>query len=203
MNKEALLALGLTDEQANKVVTGFGQMVPKSRLDDKIQEVNDLKDLMKSRDTQLADLSTKAAGNEKLQTQIQTLQEQNQTTVAEYEEKLKQKDFDFTLSEALRKAKAKNPKAVKALLNVEGIKQDGQTLLGLEDQLNALKESDAYLFESDSLKGKTPSAGGQHVPGGYNKPNPFAKDTFNLTEQGILLRDNPDLYNQLKAQFGQ
>ncbi|UQW98176.1 phage scaffolding protein [Rummeliibacillus sp. G93] len=203
MNKEALLELGLTEEQADKVVTGFGQMVPKSRLDDKIQEVKDLQGQITDRDNQLDDLSKKAAGNEELQKQIQTLQEQNQTTVADYEEKLKQKDFDFTLSEALRNAKAKNPKAVKALLDVEGIKQDGQTLLGLEDQLKALKESDAYLFESDSLKGKTPPAGGQHLPGGYNKPNPFAKDTFNLTEQGILLRDNPDLYNQLKAQTGQ
>lgn len=203
MNKEALIALGLTEEQADKVVAGFGQMVPKARLDDKIQEVNDLKTQIKDRDTQLADLSTKAAGNEELQTQIQTLQTQNQTTVAEYEEKLKRKDFDFTLSEALRNAKAKNPKAVKALLNVENIKLDGQTLLGLDDQLNALKESDAYLFESEKLKGNTPPAGNQHVPGGYNKPNPFAKDSFNLTEQGRLYREEPELAKQLQAQAGQ
>ncbi|TLQ07569.1 DUF4355 domain-containing protein [Marinilactibacillus psychrotolerans] len=30
--------------------------------------------------------------------------------------------------------------------------------------------------------------------------NPFAKETFNLTEQGKLLKENPELYKQLKAQ---
>ena len=194
MNKEALIALGLTEEQADKVVEGFGHMVPKNRLDDKIQEVKDLQDQIKDRDTQLADLSTKAAGNEELQKQIQTLQEQNQTTVADYEEKLKQKDFDFTLSEALRNAKAKNPKAVKALLDVEGIKQDGQNLLGLEDQLNALKESDAYLFESDKLKGKTPPPGG-----GQTTPT-ITKEQFqemSYTEKVKLFNEDIDLYNKL------
>lgn len=203
MNKEALIALGLTEEQADKVIAGFGQMVPKSRLDDKIQEVKDLQKQITDRDTQLADLKTKAAGNEDLQKQIQTLQDQNKTTVAEYEEKLQKKDFDYKLESALRDAKSKNPKAVKALLNIDSIKLDGETLLGLEDQLKVLKESDAYLFESEKLGGKTPPAGNPYLPGGYNKPNPFAKDSFNLTEQGILLRDNPDLYNQLKAQAGQ
>ena len=119
MNKEALIALGLTEEQADKVIAGFGQMVPKSRLDDKIQEVKDLQKQITDRDTQLADLKTKAAGNEELQKQIQTLQDQNKTTVAEYEEKLQKKDFDYKLESALRDAKSKNPKAVKALLNIE------------------------------------------------------------------------------------
>ncbi|MFJ8262712.1 phage scaffolding protein [Rummeliibacillus sp. NPDC094406] len=203
MNKEALIALGLTEEQADKVISGFGQMVPKSRLDDKIQEVNDLKTQITDRDTQLVDLKTKAAGNEDLQSQIQTLQEQNKTTVDEYEEKLQKKDFNFALTEALRNAKVKNPLTIKPLLNHEVLKLDGEKILGLDDQLKALKESESYLFESDKLKGKTPPGGGQHLPGGYDKPNPFAKDSFNLTEQGILLRDNPDLYNQLKAQAGQ
>lgn len=203
MNKEALIALGLTEEQADKVIAGFGQMVPKSRLDDKIQEAKDLQTQITDRDTQLAGLKTKATGNEELQKQIQSLQDQNKTTVVEYEEKLQKKDFDYKLESALRDAKSKNPKAVKALLNVDSIKLDGETLLGLDDQLKALQESDAYLFESEKLKGNTPPAGNQHVPGGYNKPNPFAKDSFNLTEQGLLLRDNPDLYNQLKAQAGQ
>ncbi|MCM3316177.1 phage scaffolding protein [Rummeliibacillus stabekisii] len=194
MNKEALLELGLTEEQADKVVTGFGHMVPKSRLDDKIQEVKDLKDQIKDRDTQLDDLSTKAAGNEDLQKQIQTLQELNQTTVADYEEKLKQKDFDFTLSEALRNAKAKNPKAVKALLNIEDIKLDEQKLIGLEDQLNALKESDAYLFESDKLKGKTPPLGG--TPPKIATKAEFAKKSYE--ERIKLISENPNIMQELQ-----
>lgn len=44
MNKEQLIALGLSEEQAQSVLDGFGQMVPKSRLDDKIQELKTAKD---------------------------------------------------------------------------------------------------------------------------------------------------------------
>lgn len=56
MKKEDLIALGLSEEQADKVIAGFGTMVPKSRLDDKINEVKDLTTQLKDRDTQLNDL---------------------------------------------------------------------------------------------------------------------------------------------------
>ncbi|PZX07906.1 minor structural protein GP20 [Psychrobacillus insolitus] len=199
MNKEQLVALGLTEEQADNVITGFGTMIPKTRLDDKIKEVTELKEQITNRDTQLKELSGKVVDNVELSAQIKQLQEKNETSTSEFQKALLQKEFDFALERALNGAKAKNPKAVKALLNTETLKLDGETLLGLDDQLKVLKESDDYLFESDSLQGRTPPGGKQHVPGGYNKPNPFAKESFNLTEQGNLYRDNPDLASQLKT----
>ncbi len=39
-------------------------------------------------------------------------------------------------------------------------------------------------------------------PGTHTGPNPFAKDTLNLTEQGRLLRDNPELAKKLAAEAG-
>lgn len=56
--------------------------------------------------------------------------------------------FDHALSDALTGAKVKNPKAVKALLNSDALKlneADG-SIIGLDDQITKLKESDAYLF---------------------------------------------------------
>lgn len=50
---------------------------------------------------------------------------------------------------AINNAKAKNVKSVKANLDLEKIKLDGDKLLGFEDQIEALKKSDAYLFEID------------------------------------------------------
>lgn len=50
---------------------------------------------------------------------------------------------------ALTNAKVKNLKAVKALLNQENIKlKDDGTLDGVDAQIEGLKKSDAYLFES-------------------------------------------------------
>jgi hypothetical protein len=45
--------------------------------------------------------------------------------------------------------------------------------------------------------GRTPNSGGG---GGSGQINPWKKETFNLTEQGRLLRDNPELARQLMAQ---
>lgn len=44
--------------------------------------------------------------------------------------------------------------------------------------------------------GRTPPAGG----GGGGQTNPWKKETFNLTEQGRLLRENPELAKQMMAQ---
>ena len=61
MNKEELLALGLTEEEAEKVLL----------------EMTELQKTVKERDKQLADLQKAAAGNEELQKQIADLQKQN------------------------------------------------------------------------------------------------------------------------------
>lgn len=53
------------------------------------------------------------------------------------------------LEMALIKSKAKNTKAVKALLNTEDIKLDGDKLLGFEEQLAKLKADNAFLFEEE------------------------------------------------------
>lgn len=52
---------------------------------------------------------------------------------------------------AIVNAKAKNIKSVKANLNLDNIKLDGDKLLGFDDQIEALKKSDAYLFEIDNV----------------------------------------------------
>ncbi|HZG12691.1 MAG TPA: phage scaffolding protein [Kurthia gibsonii] len=185
MNKEQLVALGLSEEQADKVVEGFGKMIPKSRLDEKIAEVNDYKQQLADRDTQLADLQSKANGNEELQAQIQALQEQNEQVKTEYQQQLQQKEFDFALTEALRDAKAKNPKAVKALLDTSTVKFVDGKLIGLDEQLTALKTSDDYLFTSDKLKGGTPPQGG-------TPPTTVTKEQFD----SMSYMEKVDLYNK-------
>lgn len=51
---------------------------------------------------------------------------------------------------ALTQAGARNIKAAKALLDNEKLELSDEGIKGLEEQLTALKESDAYLFEQDT-----------------------------------------------------
>lgn len=195
MNKEQLVALGMSEEQADKVIEGFGKMIPKSRLDEKITEVNDYKQQLADRDTQLADLQSKANGNEELQSQIQALQQQNEQAKTEYQQELQQKEFGFALTEALRDAKAKNPKAVKALLDTETVKFVDGKLIGLDEQLTALKTSDDYLFTSDKLKGGTPPQGGTPPKETLTKEE-FAKKPY--ADRMKLVSENPNILQELK-----
>ncbi|MDF2790814.1 MAG: hypothetical protein K0S80_3915 [Neobacillus sp.] len=174
------------------------EKVPRSRLNDKIEEVKELTNQLKERDTQLEELGKKAKGNEELLTQINELKEANKTTATEYQQKLEKQAFDFTLEKAISSAQAKNPKAVKALLDLDKIKLDGESLIGLEDQLTALKTSDGYLFGEDAKLGGRKPNDNPNPPAGVK--NPWSKEHFNLTQQAKILKEDPVLAQQLKAQ---
>jgi len=194
MTKEELIALGIDEETVQKVVDGYAaSYVAKTALEAEQSKVADLTQQLTDRDTQLETLKGEAADSSKLKEQIQMLQTQNAEAAAEYQQKLAEKDFEFALTDALRGAKAKNPKAVKALLDIEKVKLDGSQLLGLEEQLTLLKESDAYLFEKEGVKGNP-------LHPGNGKPPAITKEQFaamNVVEKTKLYNDNRDLYKQL------
>lgn len=58
--------------------------------------------------------------------------------------------FGYILDSALKSAGAKNTKAVKALLNDDGLKLNGESIVGLEEQIKAIKENNGYLFNDDT-----------------------------------------------------
>ena len=68
--------------------------------------------------------------------------------------------LDSAVSMALVEAKAKNPKLVKAALDMSVIKLDGEKVLGLSEQLDKIKESDSYLFEVEQQKQDEGDQGG-------------------------------------------
>lgn len=187
------------DDVLQKIDAADKEKVPRSRLNDKITELKELEAQLKERDTQLEELGKKASGNEQLTEEINKLKQANEQQAQEYEDKLKQQTFDAKLSDALREAKVRNPKAVKALLEADKIKLDGDKLLGLDDQLGALKESDAYLFASEekpALGGRTP-----HTPNGQSSTG-LTKEEFtkmSYAERTQLFTENPDQFNKLNS----
>lgn len=206
MTREELKALGLSDEQIDKVMTSHGKALNSvkekaDKVDSLESQIEDYKTQLADRDTQLEEL--KKVDAEGLQAKIDELQQANETTKTEYEQKLQQQAFEHKLESALSGAKVKNTKALKALLDMDTIKLDGDVLKGLDSQLDSLKESDPYLFEAE---GNTNSpqivAGGNPNGGGNITKNPFTKEHWNLTEQGKLFKENPDLYKHLKASAG-
>lgn len=203
MTLEQLKELGLDEEIAKKVLEAHKEAikdnyVPIARFNEINEEKKELKNQLEDRDKQLQELKVKAAGNEELTAKITELEELNKQTKEEYENKIAALRKETAIELALKDAKARNIKAVKALLDLDKVSLDGDNLLGLEEQLEGLKESDPYLFGEDKLSGREPKPPADPVPNEYKK-NPWSKEHFNLTEQGRIYRENPELAAKLKA----
>lgn len=185
MKKEELAALGLTDEQITAVLNAHKEAVkdyvPKSRLDEVIEERNGLRDQVTERDKQIAELGKNAGDNQALKDQVAQLQADNKKAAAEYESNLAQLRLDNAVNLALTGAKAKNPKAVRALLDLSKSKvgEDG-TVEGLEAQIKAIQKSDAYLF--DSGEPAQPQFKGAVPQDGKGNPAPKAVKDMNYKE---------------------
>lgn len=162
MNKEELLALGLSEEQVSEVIDGFGHMIPKSRFDEVNNEKNELKKQLSERDEQLKELAKSNKDNEELTKKIKELQTLNETKSKEYEETLSKLKLDNLIELSLTNNGSKNNKALKALLDMEKIKIENDKLVGFDEQIKSLKESDKYLFNSfkeEKMAGVTPKVG--------------------------------------------
>lgn len=170
MKREELEKLGLEKDVIDQIMALHGQTVEKHKTD--LATVRTEADALK---TQLTEASKQIEGFKSLDIEGVKKQadewkakaEQAQADAAAQVSKLK---FDTSLTGALSAAKAKNPKAVQALLDREALKYndaDG-SIIGLKEQLEKIQSENDYLFESSEV---TPRI----VTGGNNQSlNPDA-----------------------------
>ena len=156
-----------------------------------------LEEQLKTANTTINDLKKDNKDNKDLQVKVTDYEKK----LEDYEKQIKDMQFNYALEGALTSANVRNTKAVKALLDLENVKIDGETILGLKEQLESLKESDSYLFveeQKPQFSGVQPADGTKPSPG-YN---PWKKESFNLTDQGKIFKENPDLAKSLMSQAG-
>lgn len=151
MNKKELMNRGLSDEHADIVL----EMIKDSFVP--LYRFNEINDKMKSYKSQLDDktvevetLTKKVGDTEKLSKEIQDLKDANSKAADEHASALTSLKKSNAIDSVLRDSKAKNVKAVKALLDMEKITYENETLSGLEDQIKTLQESEQskFLFET-------------------------------------------------------
>ncbi|HWQ76562.1 MAG TPA: phage scaffolding protein [Syntrophomonas sp.] len=130
-----------------------GQYVDKAKLDGKIGELNTANQTIKD----LQEAVKKFDGVD-----VEKLKKDAADWETKYNADIGKMKLDSALEMALVAGKAKNSKAVKALLDMDAIKLDGDKLLGLDDQLTKLKTDSAYLFEADKSTTTTVDSGGDH-----------------------------------------
>lgn len=153
MKREELKAMGLTDDQIESVMMAYGKELNplKEQINSLTSERDSLQQQVVDRDSQLDDLHKNAGENDDLKATIKRLQDDNKAAEAKYKNDLAAKEKGFKIESALRDAKAKNVKAVLSLIDTEkvNVQKDG-TLDGLTDQIEAVKKSDSYLFDTEN-----------------------------------------------------
>lgn len=156
MNKQKLISMGVSEEIAEKVASELeGNFIPRTRFN----EVNELKksyqEQLKERDTQLEELKKAIGDSDKLKQQIETLQNENKAKEDSFNAEIKKMKIDNAIDKALTDAKAKNLKAVKALLDLSNAEllEDG-TIKGLADTIKGLADNSetSFLFDSGSTQ---------------------------------------------------
>ena len=153
MLKEKLTEIGLTDEQIEKVMINVAENYV---LKEKFEEINEqLKKAnieIKTRDKQLEELEKVDVDG--LNAEIKRLREENKANMEANETAIKKLKIDNAVEKALINAKAKNLKAVKALLELDNAELEGNSIKGLDKQIKKLMESDdsSFLFENSNNK---------------------------------------------------
>lgn len=200
MTKEDLIKIGISEEHAAKVLETYTEemkgFVPRSRLNEETKAKDKLDEQLKARDKQLKDLEKSAGDNEELKRQIAGLQEANKQAKADFEKQVKEIRLDSAIKSAITNAHDSN--LVATLIDRSKlVMADDGTLSGIKEQLETIQKEKSFLF-------KSANGGTGYAPAGGNNPqkNPFAKETFNLTEQGKMFRENPEQARAMASAAG-
>lgn len=134
MKREQLKEMGLEKEQIDSIMKING---------------DDIENAKSAPAVKIRDLQTEVS---ELKEQIVDLQRANADAVTAHSDEMNQLKFDFAVEKALFRAKAKNIKAVKALLDLTDVKLDKEgNAKGLQEQIDKLVSADdtKFLFGTD------------------------------------------------------
>lgn len=167
---KAILGDAYTEDIDKKVSEEIGKaFVARADFNTVNESKKALEGQIAERDKQIKGFEKLTGDNDELKMQLAAAQEANKTAKTEYESNMKKLTLDSKVETALLGAKAKNAKAVRALLDESKISLDGENVLGLNEQLEALKKDAAYLFGED--KGQNPPPPADGVPPKPAEPN--------------------------------
>lgn len=184
---------GVLDTEAltKEVNTEFPKhAVPKS-------EFNDINEQLKTANGTIKDLKKDNGDNETLQGTIK----EHEKTIAKLQLESANTAKTYALKEQLSKAGVLDPDYLiykQGGLEKFNFDKEGKPI-GVDDVVKPYKEDKtlSHLFKTADGTNYTPAGGGS-----YTGKNPFAKDTFNLTEQGKLLKENPVQAKELASAAG-
>ena len=190
MKRSFLGDLGLEKEVVDKIMAENGKDIENAKADyDELKaELKTANATIADRDNQLKELKDSVKDNEDLTAKIAELEKQNKDEAKNHKAEIESLKINNAIDKALATFKAKTPKAVKAMLDMENIKLDEDgNITGIDEQVKAIAEAEdtKYLFDSaaPNFKGTVPGYGADDV-------DPKT-DKMTYSQMCAYLEDNP------------
>lgn len=152
MKKEDLISLGISDELAEKVLTlhtnSVKDFIPKARFDEVNTAKNELKTQVEELNKHITELGKLAPENETLKAKVKEITEAQEKIASDYKQKIQ----DVRSEAVIAASKAKNSKAVRAVIDWDKVTWDDDgNPKGLSEQIEEFKKGDnAFLFEQEN-----------------------------------------------------
>lgn len=132
----------------------------------------------------------------KVQDELATWKKKAEDAEKEYNRKIAERDFEDTISTAIREANGKNAKAIRALLDTESLMKSKNQKEDVKKALDALKEAEdsSFLFVDEAQQqaernaahfGPVTAPKGQQTPPGGKK--------YSMSELMKMKNENPSL----------
>lgn len=202
INKEFLKEHGVADDQIDAIIAEHGKTVQaeQKKTETEKTRADGLQGELDTANGTINELKKDGGDNEDLQVKIKTYEETIKGLQKENQGILR----TAAVKEGLTALGCQDPDY--AIYKNGGIEKfsfsDDGKVVGLKDVAETIKKNSPSIFANDGNvdKGKP-----GYVPkGGDNQPvnNPFSKEHFNLTEQGRILKENPDRAKALAKAAG-
>lgn len=195
MKRKFLEDLSLEKDVIDKIMAENGADIEaeKAKYTEANTKLEDITKQLEEANNTIKDLKKNNADNEALQNQVKEYEEKIKTQKADYESKVRNLTLDAAIEKALSVAKAKHTDLLSSKIERDKLViNDDNTITGLDEQLNSLKENYKDLFEV-TVSGTTPT--------NTESSSGITKEQFNkmgYKERVELYNSNKELYTQLK-----
>lgn len=182
------------DIQVKIADLGGGEYVGVGKYNAMVTERDGIQEKLTAADGTITTLKKDNKDNETLQSTITTHEGTIATMKTDYDTKIKELTINTAIQAKLTDTKYADLLTGKFDKSKLTVSSDGM-VLGIDEQLIGIKAAYKDLFVP-VVTGKDPNNKGTNHSG---ETNPWSKDHFNLTEQGKVLRDSPELAKQYMA----
>lgn len=176
MIKELLKKLGYADEDITKIEKGLSDekifLTKEENIEERYSKLKTQKEELEGKVQTLTETNTNIQAEYDNYKKGSITQEEYETKVKEIQKeadnKVRQNNFDSKLAVKLmsKEINAKDVVDIKANLDMSKISLDGENFIGLDEQINSLKERKEYLFNKEETVITGPGESGKQKADG-------------------------------------